>query len=251
LAAAAMIAAFIAFVVEPHVMLPRATRNLPPSFLPKYLASVLLMTLVWLAAVIITVAATTRAALYPDQPSLAAFRLSFDEVRLGISLFGVWLILVVAAAISLAVGLFMLGFLGVAGPGGPRRYPIPVEVSIAVAPLVLMLAYLPMRFVAAPAMVIDGGKVNIFGSFGLTRGSLWRLARAHLLVIFAVVASLSMAVALLPTLSQLETSLDRRVLYYAALAISIVVISVIQTLSVALGAYIYRQLSGPAVEDIF
>lgn len=140
-------------------------------------AAVFLGQLVRLAAVVlplaliyyaIVLAAMNRIVLRPGDDRFGYLRLGGDEVRqLGLVVLGALVFFGIELVLTLAIGL-IIGLLE-----GTRAI-----ASSAILPLILVYAVMilfAVRFSLASALTFDRGRVDLFGSWALTRGRFWPL----------------------------------------------------------------------------
>jgi len=115
-------------------------------------------------------AAVNRVVLRPDEKSPGFLRLGMDEVRVFLVQFILWLLAVVLIGL-LAVGLGALGqisgwlvFFGVLGA-------------------IVLVVFLAVRLSLAIPQTFATRRLNLFGSFGLTKGNFWGIFGAYALAV--------------------------------------------------------------------
>jgi hypothetical protein len=127
-------------------------------------------------------AAMNRAVLRPAETRFGFVRFGADELRqLGLGC----LMLVVFAAAYLAIG-FALGLV-VAILLVPLKADVTVAVALVLLGMVVGLAYVWVRLSLAPPLTFDSGRIDLFGSWNLTRGRFWLLLRTYLLALVLTV----------------------------------------------------------------
>ncbi len=126
----------------------------------------------------IVYAAMNRAVFRPDDNRFGYLRCGGDELRqlgLMVALFvcalGAYLAFVVVAII-LGVVLDMVAHLG------PQAFTL-----IAIPALFVVFGYLAIRMSLASALTFQSGRVNVFGSWSLTRGRFWPISGIYLMTI--------------------------------------------------------------------
>jgi hypothetical protein len=145
---------------------------------PAYTAFLILA----LASNAILSAAMIRAVLRPQDDRLGYLRLGADELRqLGLAVLSFLVFLGVYFVAVIVVGV-VAGILLALAKAPASVLLVPVVIGVGAVLLVLVV-----RLSLAPALTFDTGRVNLFGSWGLTRGRFWRLFGAYLLA-FALVA---------------------------------------------------------------
>jgi hypothetical protein len=82
-----------------------------------------------------------------------------------------------------------------AAPDPARMGPI---ILLALSPVVLLEVFLLLKFSLAPAQTIDTKSINIFGSWGLTKGHFGKVFLTYLLaaVIYCVIYAIALAIVL-------------------------------------------------------
>jgi hypothetical protein len=216
-------------------------------------------------------AGATRAILWPDDDRFGYLRLGSDEVRLmwvvlaiGVLKGCIQLLLSILVGIVFAVALGVSGGFGADGMGGDR--PI---VRLIVQ---LIMVYFFLRFCLAVPQTLDAKAVNIFGTWGLTKGRVWPMFLSYVLVFlisigfglltaalavgFLIAAGAGAALTVLPQM-QTDRAGAIRTIFDLILPISIglaIVGSIMQPIFTALvyapAAYIYGRITG-RTEDVF
>ena len=125
-------------------------------------------------------AAMSRAVLRPGDERYAYLRLGPDELRQGLlillcGVFGMAVyvcMLVLVVVLAIAVGLTL-------GKGAAAV----AVVGIAFLAGLCGMVYLWVRLSLASPLTFDRGRVNLFGSWALTRGRFWKLLGCYLMVV--------------------------------------------------------------------
>jgi hypothetical protein len=158
-----------------------------------------LLLILSLAIYAVIYAAMSRAVLRPEDRRFAYLRLGMDEVRQGLLMLAYWFI---GILVYLAVALVLMIILGIiaislgsksAGTAGMN-----LVVFIGVLLVAALFVFLAVRVSLASAMTFDQRRVDIFGSWALTRGRFWAIFATYLLcgVCAVVVGGVGMAVVL-------------------------------------------------------
>jgi hypothetical protein len=137
---------------------------------------------VWLLSVVL-VAAIYRAVLEPNNRGPAYLRLGADELRL-LGLEVIYLILTIVFFCLLA-GVCAAAF--VAARQLQQPWQGLLDVVVVLAAIVLSI-YLRIRLLFAPTMTFARKRLQIFDSWGLTRGSAWSIVGLCLLVFVFILA---------------------------------------------------------------
>jgi hypothetical protein len=161
---------------------------------PTYVA-VLIAVLV-LAAVFY--AAMNRAVMRPAESRFGYLRLASDELRqlghfvlLLLLAFGFYLVVLIVASVVVGVLAAALGATGQVAVG--------VLLAVLLPVLLCVFIYLGVRLSLASPLTFATGRINIFGSWGMTRGRFWPLFGAYLIA-FAlgfVVTALTLGIGVL------------------------------------------------------
>ena len=157
---------------DPALVLAAVSRLAPVS-------SILLPVTFVSNAVVVT--AVMRAAFNGPGENLGYLRVGADELRqLGLAL--LTLLVFLAAYIGLAFGLGLAVAL-VSAAGQP---PAPVVVAISLIGVLAGMAYLGVRLSLAPVLTFETRRINLFGSWALTKGRFWPLAATYGLTLLLI-----------------------------------------------------------------
>ena len=141
-------------------------------------------------------AAMNRVVFRPGDPTFGYLRLSSDELRqLGLLTLIVAMAIVATIAISVITSVIVLITTG--GAGGSPAMAIPLGYALLLGSLV----YFGVRFSLASALTFTTHRIDLFGSWRLTRGRFWPLLGTYLIA-FAlnlVVRLLTFAIAVAAT----------------------------------------------------
>jgi hypothetical protein len=134
----------------------------------------LAMVAVALAVTAVVQTTMIRLVLRPAEARFGYVRIGPDELRqLALSLLSFCLIAAVAAVLSLVFGI-------IAGLTGA---PIWVVMALDLAATACVVILISVRLSLAPALTFDRGRVDLFGSWGLTRDRFWLLLGTYVMVL--------------------------------------------------------------------
>lgn len=170
---------------------PTATLALLNELLPTYG----LIMAIWLVFSAVMATAATRAVLRPDESRLGYVRLGADEVRVLLAMGAIGLMLLFAyLGVSLVAGLLLGVLVGASGGSGAAAA---TSLAVAMVPIVLLaLLWVWTRFSLAVPLTLAQGRIDIFGSWGLTRGRSGKVFLTYLvaLALYLLVAVLGVAI---------------------------------------------------------
>jgi hypothetical protein len=127
-------------------------------------------------------AAMIRAVLRPAEDRFGFFRLGGDELRqLGL------VALTFLVFMGLYIGCLILAVVAGAVVGIAARPATGVVVVVLAIGLIGLMIVLAVRLSLAPAQTFETGRINLFGSWGLTRGRFWPLFATYLLALALIV----------------------------------------------------------------
>jgi hypothetical protein len=138
-----------------------------------------------LISAVITTAAN-RAVLEPENSAFGYLRLGASELRVLVVNLVIGFFLFCTYVVSIIVGALVMGGFAVAGRNNPAL--AVVGVLIMVALILAALAFVATKFALAPAQTVDTRSINIFGSWGLTKGRFWKVFCVYLLCFLIVLA---------------------------------------------------------------
>jgi hypothetical protein len=123
-------------------------------------------------------ATMARAVLRPDEERLGYIRFGLDEAR-QLLLILLWVVLIAAAyAVVIAAAIAA----GLALAATPRAFH-PMFVVLGCLLVAGAAIYLVLRLCLASPLTFESRQVNLFGSWSLTRGHVWKMLGAFLLVL--------------------------------------------------------------------
>jgi hypothetical protein len=212
-------------------------------------------------------AAMNRVVLRPEQSRFGYLRLAGDELRqLGLLAlmaalgFALYIAVVIAVTVVFAVLSLALGAAGGVGVG--------LALAILLPAVICVFIYVAVRFSLASALTFASGRIELFGSWRLTKGRFWPLLGTYLIafslslvVILATLAIAAAAVAIiggglgaLTQVMQADMTSVGAILTPARLvylAISAVGSAMSWPITMTPPAVIYRALAGGAVSRVF
>lgn len=164
-------------------------RQVTPAVVVILPAALVLYAVIW--------AAMNRVVFKPGDPAFGYLRLSSDELRqLGLLALIVAVSIIATVAIAVVASALVL-VVAAAGGGASPVMAIPLVNAAALATFV----YFGVRFSLASALTFTSQRIDLFGSWRLTRGRFWPLLATYLIA-FAlnfVVLVLSLAIAVAAT----------------------------------------------------
>jgi hypothetical protein len=173
---------------DPGAMLD-SLRQLAPTYVVILIAALVLSAVFY--------AAMNRAVMRPQESRFGYLRLAADELRqlgllaaLALVFFGVELVFVVVGAVVFAVLDLAFGGGGIA---------VALGLALLLPALICGFVFVGVRFSLATPMTFATGKIDLFGSWRLTRGRFWPLLGTYFLalVLSLVVSALTFVIAAL------------------------------------------------------
>lgn len=184
-------------------------------------------------------AAANRAILNPDDSRYGYLRFGAAELRQALLLFLLTLLLMAAYVVAVVLCVIVFALVGAAGGGGGGAMALGILVaSVLVIACLCALLWLAVKFSLASPQTFATGKLNLFGSWALTKGRVWPALGAYLLSwllaaiisavafgIFLVIAMMiagmgSMAQIFQPDMSSVSSVLNPLTIsYYAVMSI--------------------------------
>jgi hypothetical protein len=199
-------------------------------------------------------ATMARAVLEPGEEGVGYIRFGMDEVRQGLLLL-LWWVVIIAAEI--VIGMV------VAIPTGvtyllARNYTV-LALVVSCVLVFLVGLYLAVRLSLSSALTFDTRRINLFGSWALTRGRFWPMLGAYLLVLGLALLGCILAAIVIAVISAIfggfgalalvfQPNVDSMSAFFlparlAATVVGAVITPVFWALAYMPGAEIYRQLT--------
>jgi hypothetical protein len=211
---------------------------------------------VWAAAAVLT-AAQCRAILQPERRGLAFMRIGGDEWRMALVSLILTAILIPVALVIAMIVAFVIGLLTTTTHVSPQL--VNVAPFAVLAPFVLLACFVIARLSLASALTLEGRRINVFGSWRLTRGQSGKLFAIYFLLGVAWIIAY-LAIAWVWAAAELNSpSVEKglpdlhRMMSLAGLS-ALVGGALLSTISATIlncpGANLYRQLA-QRVEDVF
>ncbi len=214
-------------------------------------------------------AAVNRAVLRPGTGGPGRLALGGDEGRqlllfviLGVIFFVAYIaIVIVAVIIGVVAGVALAGSHAAAGAGAPAA----MVAVVVLASLAVLggLAFLVTRLSLASPLTFDTGRIDVFGSWRLTRGIFWPLFGAYLLafllmvilyvvalILFSIVAIAvggglgAAGVAFRPDMSSLGAYFGPMMILWLLMAVAVGTVALTMMLAVPAGAYAQLKAMG-------
>jgi hypothetical protein len=212
----------------------------------------------------VATAAVNRMVLRPEDDRNAFIRLGGDEMRMVLVMIAQWLI---GAGVSFAAVLLTAVLAGVASAAGGAVAGVIVGILIGAAGVALILL-VSVRLSLALPQSFATGRVNIFGSWALTRGRFWPILGAYLLAIILLIVTYLLAFAVMavvalglggglagvmglfePDMSTLATFFSPAMIIYTVLGGFLSALALMVMYAPA--ATIYRDVAQPATAEVF
>jgi hypothetical protein len=141
-----------------------------------------LLVLITLVFNAVAYATMDRAVLRPEDDRLGYLRLGADELRqLGLTL----LLGLLGIGLYILLALFIIVALIVVGVAVHTAPPVAASAvsAIVVVGLVCVFLFVVVRLSLASALTFATGRINVFGSWALTRGQFWPILGTYLLAV--------------------------------------------------------------------
>ena len=137
-------------------------------------------------------ATMNRAVLRPGDDRLGYIRLGADELR-QLGLFALIFVLGLVAYIGLIIAMIVVAGVGFAVSGGSKGLGGPAALMLVLLGLAVLglWVFVWVRLSLASPLTFATGKINLFGSWGLTKGLFWPMFGAYVVAtILGVIVSL-------------------------------------------------------------
>lgn len=225
---------------------------------------------------VVTATAANRAILTPEDSAFGYLRLGVAELRTLVVLFVIGILMVVAYIALIMVGVIMAGVVGVSGKlaaGDLASGIVMVILLVLLIPLVLgALLAVATRLSLALPQTFATRRINIFGSWEMTKGRTGALFVAYLLAalmclgITLVFTTIVMATGLNPAFKAFEAMGDQDPKAVSDLLAGVSQFGPLRIVSIVLGgvvnavilaiiacpaAFAYRRLSGDSEAEVF
>jgi hypothetical protein len=210
---------------------------------------------------VITTAAN-RAVLEPEASSFGYLRIGASELRMMVVSFVVALIIFCAYIAAAIVGGLVLAAVGMAARGSAAAAGVGVVIFVGV--ILTTVIYLATRFALAPAQTLDTRSINIFGSWGLTKGHAGKIfvvyllcglivAAIYLVLVVAMLAIVGVSATGVAALTAVQPTLTSMAAVFAPASLAyFVVVGLIGALVFAIlltpGAFMYQRIANRADE---